>query len=137
MLETRYGFLAGPLGLLVAEGTTGEVLDDAVIYPGPNTAEWLLGMVNQRGSLVPVFADPTETVRDVLYTEVFEPNGADYDGPMIKDFRVARNADYKLIVDIEGRTEYLYAYTPDHPEQQPENLLGGVEGCTHLVELLD
>jgi len=51
----RYGFLAGPLGLLIARGATGEILDDASIFSVPNTAGWLLGMVNQRGNLVPVF----------------------------------------------------------------------------------
>ncbi len=54
-LTARYGFLVGALGLLVPEGTIGEIIEDAAIFPVPNTADWLLGMINQRGALVPVF----------------------------------------------------------------------------------
>lgn len=86
-------------------------------------------------SLTPMFTDPSETVRDVLYTELFEPNGVGLTGPMLKDFRVARTHDYKLVVDVENRLEYFYEYTPDHPEQQPDNLLEGTLDATEEAAL--
>ena len=59
-------------GLLVPESTISEIIDGASIYPVPNTAHWLLGMINQRGALVPVFDlaalldAPRETIARVL-----------------------------------------------------------------------
>lgn len=77
-------------------------------------------------SLVPLFRDPSEAVRDTLYTELFGPNGSGR-GPeaMTKDYRTVRNADYKLVVDRVEGVEHLYAYTPAHPEQGTDDLLAG------------
>ena len=53
--RARYGFRVGDIGLLVGQNTVSEVLEKAPIYPLPNTPPWLLGLVNLRGNLVPVF----------------------------------------------------------------------------------
>ena len=53
--RTRYGFRVGGIGLLIGQDTVSEVLEQASIYPLPNTPSWLLGLVNLRGNLVPVF----------------------------------------------------------------------------------
>ena len=53
--RARYGFRVGGIGLLVSQDTVSEVLEQAPIYPLPNTPPWVLGLVNLRGNLVPVF----------------------------------------------------------------------------------
>jgi twitching motility protein PilI len=49
----RYGFQARETGLLIEPGRSGEILDAPSVYPVPNTAPWLLGLINVRGNLVP------------------------------------------------------------------------------------
>jgi len=51
----RLGFLVGHLKLLIASQTTSELTDMVPICSIPNTASWLLGLINLRGNLVPVF----------------------------------------------------------------------------------
>lgn len=53
--RARYGFRVGGIGLLVSQDTVSEVLEQAPVYPLPNTPPWLLGLVNLRGNLAPVF----------------------------------------------------------------------------------
>lgn len=52
---TRFGFRVGALGLLIGERVACEVVPPASIARIPNTAAWLRGVTNLRGSLVPVF----------------------------------------------------------------------------------
>jgi chemotaxis signal transduction protein len=51
----RLGFRVGEIGLLIAPNTVSELTDPLPICPIPNTAGWLMGLVNLRGNLVPVF----------------------------------------------------------------------------------
>lgn len=51
----RLGFYVGNIGLLIAENITSELNEMRAICPIPNTARWLLGLINLRGNLVPVF----------------------------------------------------------------------------------
>jgi len=51
----RLGFYIGDLGFLIAQQTTSELTDLLPICPIPFTATWLLGLINLRGNLVPVF----------------------------------------------------------------------------------
>jgi chemotaxis signal transduction protein len=53
--QARYGFRVGTLGLLIQERTLSEVIERVAIYPLPNTPGWLLGIINLRGNLLPVF----------------------------------------------------------------------------------
>lgn len=53
--RARYGFRIGALGLLIESDTTSEILEHASIYPLPNTPPWLLGLINLRGNLIPIF----------------------------------------------------------------------------------
>ena len=52
---TRYGFRVGGICLLIRENTTSEVIEQPPIFRLPNTPVWLLGLVNLRGNLVPVY----------------------------------------------------------------------------------
>lgn len=53
--RARYGFRVGGIGLLIGQDLVSEVLEQVPVYPLPNTPSWLLGLVNLRGNLVPVF----------------------------------------------------------------------------------
>ncbi|HRD49402.1 MAG: chemotaxis protein CheW [Candidatus Competibacter sp.] len=53
--RARYGFRIGGVGLLIGQDTSSEVLERAPVYPLPKAPAWLLGLVNLRGNLVPVF----------------------------------------------------------------------------------
>lgn len=50
----RYGYMVGPFGFLVAEATRSEVVKAPRISPLPHSPEWLRGLMNLRGNLVPV-----------------------------------------------------------------------------------
>ena len=51
----RYGFQIGNLNLIYDVNITCELLKDIIIYSVPNTPKWMLGLINLRGNLVPVF----------------------------------------------------------------------------------
>ncbi|MCP4699996.1 MAG: hypothetical protein GY862_24565 [Gammaproteobacteria bacterium] len=51
----RLGFRVGDMGLLIAAETISELTEIMAVCAIPNTAPWLLGLVNLRGNLVPVF----------------------------------------------------------------------------------
>ena len=53
--QVRYAARLGDYGILLPEDTVSEVLDRAEIYPIPNTAPWFEGLINLRGTVVPVF----------------------------------------------------------------------------------
>lgn len=50
-----HGYSVAGLGLLLPEGTVGEVFDNLPLCNLPNTSEWLHGMASQRGKVVPIF----------------------------------------------------------------------------------
>lgn len=51
----RYGFRAGGLGLLIAPLTASEAVPHARIAPIPRCPSWVRGVMNLRGTPVPVF----------------------------------------------------------------------------------
>jgi len=51
----RYGFRIGSLGFLIKLGTGSEIMQVPVIWSLPGAPPWLLGLINLRGSLVPVY----------------------------------------------------------------------------------
>lgn len=51
----RYGFIIENMGFLIAENTLSEVVKNAEIYPIPHTRDWMRGLINLRGNLVPVY----------------------------------------------------------------------------------
>lgn len=70
----RFGVQVGQYHLLIAPQTFSEVVAHTVVYPMPHTPRWFLGLLNQRGNLVPVFdlhqlwhmAVPGQGLRTVL-----------------------------------------------------------------------
>lgn len=53
--ERRYGFRIGALGFLVKSKAHSEVVREAAICAIPHSPPWLLGLINLRSNLVPVF----------------------------------------------------------------------------------
>jgi twitching motility protein PilI len=53
--EIRYGFKVADVGFLVGRRTLCEVISTPLVARIPHTADWLSGVSNLRGSLVPVF----------------------------------------------------------------------------------
>jgi twitching motility protein PilI len=53
--HARYGFRISTLGLLIKTGCSSEVLHKPDIWDLPGSSPWLLGLVNLRSNLVPVF----------------------------------------------------------------------------------
>ena len=51
----RFGARVGDIGLLVPMGMLSEVVEEPKIYPLPTTPQWFHGLINLRGSLVPVY----------------------------------------------------------------------------------
>lgn len=54
-VSRRLGFHVGSIGLLIAEHAISELREMVALCQIPNTAGWLLGLINLRGNLVPVF----------------------------------------------------------------------------------
>jgi len=53
--RVRYGFYIDNLGFLIEKDTMSEIVEQAIVYPIPQTPPWLKGLINLRGNLVPVF----------------------------------------------------------------------------------
>ena len=73
----RYGYQVGILHLLVPGNTLSEVLRKYTLYPIPNTRDWLRGLVNLRGNLIPVY--------DVSILFGMADSPANYDSLLILD----------------------------------------------------
>lgn len=55
VVTRRLGFQVGNFGLLIAQQSVSELSDVLDICPIPFTASWLIGLINLRGNLMPVF----------------------------------------------------------------------------------
>ena len=53
--EVRYGFSVADVGFLVGRRILCEVIPPPLVARIPHTPDWLSGVINLRGSLVPVF----------------------------------------------------------------------------------
>jgi chemotaxis signal transduction protein len=53
--QSRYGYCAGGLRILVPKGMPSEVLVRPVVHPLPRCPRWMRGVLNLRGSIVPLF----------------------------------------------------------------------------------
>jgi twitching motility protein PilI len=53
--RARYGLKVSSLGFLIKTGCSSEVLDKPDIWDLPGSPPWMLGLINLRSNLVPVF----------------------------------------------------------------------------------
>jgi len=53
--ERRYGLRLGEYGLLLPRAAISEIAEELPDCRLPNTPEWFVGVMNQRGTIVPVF----------------------------------------------------------------------------------
>lgn len=51
----RFGAQVGNIGLLVPKGMLSELVEEITVFPLPTTPPWFQGLINLRGSLVPVY----------------------------------------------------------------------------------
>jgi twitching motility protein PilI len=56
-IQSRYGFRVGGVQLVPAHAVLTEMVNDAVVNPVPKASHAVMGVLNLRGSIVPVF-DP-------------------------------------------------------------------------------
>ena len=54
VVKIRYGFKIETVGLLLGQQEKVEIIDTFDICPIPNSPEWLQGVINLRGNIVPV-----------------------------------------------------------------------------------
>jgi len=54
----RYGFVIENIGFLIAENSLSEIVRNVNIYPIPKTKNWMKGLINLRGNLIPVYDFP-------------------------------------------------------------------------------
>ena len=55
MVRNRYGFRVGSLNLLIDADTGSEVIRVQSLSSLPGSAPWLLGLINLRANLAPIF----------------------------------------------------------------------------------
>lgn len=53
--EFRYGFRVGSIGFLLPKMENAEIIEQTHPCAIPNTPQWLKGVINVRGNLVPIF----------------------------------------------------------------------------------
>lgn len=53
--QPRYGFMVGGIGFLISSEVLCEVMKNFKVYPIPNTKQWMHGLLNLRGNLMPVY----------------------------------------------------------------------------------
>lgn len=53
--NVRHGFKVGEINLLIKKGVISEVIDNMEAYPLPHLPEWMLGLLNIRGDMIPLF----------------------------------------------------------------------------------
>lgn len=54
-IPRRFGFRIGGVGFLIDPALPSEILESLTTFPVPHTPDWLAGIANLRGNLVPVF----------------------------------------------------------------------------------
>ncbi len=53
--DIRYGFIMCYINLVFEQTLICEVVQHSKVYPIPNTPNWVKGLINLRGNLIPVF----------------------------------------------------------------------------------
>ena len=53
--QPRYGFMVHGIGFVISSEVLCEVMKNFAVYPVPNTKQWMHGLVNLRGNLIPVY----------------------------------------------------------------------------------
>jgi twitching motility protein PilI len=107
----RYGFKIGDYHILINHKTLCEVVQHLQIYKLPNTYSWILGMINLRGNLVPVFD---------LKARLGTHSSDDDDVQLL----VIEQGEHAAGIQLDGLPQAL-EIDPDNPEQEagiPDNI---------------
>lgn len=113
--KIRYGFRFDNVGFLIGEGILSEVISDYVIYPMPNCSEWLSGLANVRGNLVPVYDLKTlfniETESDSYQHLLIIDKGSDSIGILVEELPQALDViDWKASTHKPNLTSNISNY---------------------------
>lgn len=108
----RYGYKLCDLNLLIEHSIPCEIVRNFSIYPIPNTPDWIHGLINHRGNLIPVFdlhrlwsLKQQEETRPLV---IFD-SGSQY---------VAIYLDaYPVALDIDNATEASFEQTSNIPSE--------------------
>lgn len=121
----RYGYRMGSLGMLIKLGSTSEVMHPPAISTLPGSPHWLLGLINLRGNLIPIF-----DLRKVLGVE---PQPSAEQALIL----VLDQADKAVGITIDGFPKPLSALNtlPAIP-QLPSMLIGHVSKAYVKEELI-
>jgi len=111
----RYGYKIGSLGMLIKQGSGSEVMQMPKIWTLPGVPPWLLGLINLRGNLVPVFE-----LRQLL--GLGQPGAVEKQLVLVFD-----QGDKAVAVVIDDFPRSLFALSPlPHLPQLPTVLNGHV-----------
>ena len=87
----RYGFKLGDFGFMIDPNVLSEVMEPITVYPVPNTAQWMSGLINLRGNLIPVY--------DLCKLLSLTDNSADLVKPLLL---ILGQADQTVALLIDG-----------------------------------
>lgn len=117
-LHRRYGFRLGPLAFLIKAGTRSEAVPTPVIASLPHSPRWLLGLLNLRGNLVPVF--------DLKHLCQVEQN------PLQKESVLVLDSGEKAVgfpIDALPASVSSFAEKRERPPNLPEIVSGNIGTC--------
>lgn len=115
--RARYGFRISSLGFLIKPGCSSEVLHKPDIWDLPGSSSWLLGLVNLRSNLVPVF-----DLRQIFGLPPHEATAAQLVLVLDQGDKAAG-----LLIDDFPKPLFDMSYLPGLP-QLPEELQAHVRG---------
>jgi len=97
--NVRYGYQIGNTHFLVGEKMLSEVLEDPRIYAVPKSVDWLKGILNVRGNIVPVFdltthlKSPDEAIQKNNQVVIVLGKGSESAGIIINKLPESAEAD--------------------------------------------
>lgn len=115
----RYGFVIKNMGFLISENTLSEIVRNKNICPLPNTKNWMKGLINIRGNLVPVYDLSLMLKLDV-------------DENQYNNILVLGKGSQSVAVVIEGLPRPCNVYDWNKMEDFPCDIYGLKE---HLIEV--
>jgi chemotaxis signal transduction protein len=109
--QSRYGFAINGLYLAAPAKIITEAVAKATIYPVPKSALALVGVINHRGTTVPIFdPSPTPAPRTGLR-------------PMERDVLVFGQGEHSVGMLMGRAPELLELYALEHPTPKPSSHL--------------
>ena len=141
--QLRHGVTIGPFGVLLPRGVVSEVVRGSTVYPIPKTADWVKGLLNLGGNLVPVFDLASHfdgTVEPAESPEILAVGKADQAVALIvsgipKVASTGRRISHSTLPLPEGIRNYVHGAFMDGENMWLElDLFGLIESFTDKME---